>query len=413
MNQNFIIEDKTVTITDSVLKFFIFVTVLLPTGSIFSVNLKMLSLGAFLLLLILVKKNIVILKTVFSLVPVALFLLASSLYSFIIYKYDSSYIFFQAKDIFVFFLMFYILMQYARFENKYQYIADTIVKSLYYVGLIKIIILLYSFYIGVPVSFVILNISDFLNVPIMTYDIEDTYISRINFTSDLIIPISIFYLLMKFYRRGHSKIDTFMLIIILFSAFITMSRFQWAFTLVAIIFAILLNISNKKSFITLLFLTSLAFLSLTFESVQEALLARFDEKLVSASDLERIIQRQGIEQAISEAPLFGNGIGYYIPNLIRSDLAKYSYELQLHALIMQLGFFGFIIILLMILIPLIKSANGLSLNMFICYSGLVVIWISSSLFNPMLFSSSAGVAMALFYMISKLPWLRHHSSKYI
>lgn len=69
MNQNFIIEDKTVTITDSVLKFFIFVTVLLPTGSIFGVNLKMLSLGAFLLLMILAKKNIVILKTVFSLVP--------------------------------------------------------------------------------------------------------------------------------------------------------------------------------------------------------------------------------------------------------------------------------------------------------------------------------------------------------
>jgi len=408
MNQNFIIEDKTVTITDSVLKFFIFVTVLLPTGSIFGVNLKMLSLGAFLLLLILAKKNIVILKTVFSLVPVTLFLLASSLYSFIIYKYDSSYIFFQAKDIFVFFLMFYILMQYAKFENKHGYIADTITKSLYYVGLIKIIILLYSFYIGLPVSFVILNISDFLNVPIMTYDVEDTYISRINFTSDLIIPISVFYLLMKFYRGGYSKFDTFMLILILFSAFITMSRFQWAFTLVAIIFAILLNISNKKSFITLLFLTSLAFLSLTFQSVQEALLARFDEKLVSASDFERIIQRQGIEQAISEAPLFGNGIGYYIPNLIRSDLAKYSYELQLHALVMQLGFVGFIMIMVMIIVPLLKCGNGLPIKTYILYLILICIWVSSALFNPMLFSSAAGVAMALFYMISRLSWLRYH-----
>ncbi|QNX60679.1 O-antigen ligase family protein [Acinetobacter seifertii] len=326
------------------------------------------------------------------------------LYSFIIFKFDDSFVLSQAKDILVFFLMFYILTQYANFENKYEFIANTIIKALYYIGLIKVIILLYAFYVGLPVSFVILSLSEFFNTPIMTYDVENTYISRINFTSDLIIPISIFYMLMKFYRKGFSKFEAFMTLIILFSAFITMSRFQWAFSIVAIVFSIMMNVNNRKSFITLISISFISFISLTFQSVQEVLFARFDTKLVNASDMERVIQRQEIEKAISDAPLLGNGIGYYIPNLIRSDIAKYSYELQLHSLIMQLGLFGFVFIFFMILIPLISSAKYMSVNMFVCYFSLILIWISSALFNPMLFSSSAGISMALFYIISKISW---------
>lgn len=404
MNKKIVIEDKTKTLTDSFLSFFIFVTIILPTGSLFGINLKMLSLVGIFLLLVISKKNNILINTFFLLIPVAFFLASSMLYSFIIFKFDDSFVLAQAKDILVFFLMFYILTQYAKLENKYEFIANTIVKALYFVGLIKIIILLYAFYAGLPVSFVILSLSEFFNTPIMTYDVENTYISRINFTSDLIIPVSIFYMLMKFYRRGFTKFEAFMVLIILFSAFITMSRFQWMFSIIAIIFSIMMNINNKKSFIALIFISTISFFSLTFQSVQEALFARFDSKLVNASDIERIIQRQEIEKAIFDAPLLGNGIGYYIPNLIRSDVAKYSYELQLHSLIMQLGLLGFLFIFFMILMPLIRSARYMSVNMFICYFSLILIWISSALFNPMLFSSSAGISMALFYIISKVSW---------
>lgn len=404
MNKKIVIEDKTKTLTDSFLSFFIFVTIILPTGSLFGINLKMLSLVGVFLLLVISKKNNILINTFFLLIPVAFFLASSMLYSFIIFKFDDSFVLAQAKDILVFFLMFYILTQYAKLENKYEFIANTIVKALYFVGLIKIIILLYAFYAGLPVSFVILSLSEFFNTPIMTYDVENTYIARINFTSDLIIPVSIFYMLMKFYRRGFTKFEAFMVLIILFSAFITMSRFQWVFSIIAIIFSIMMNINNKKSFIALIFISTISFFSLTFQSVQEALFARFDSKLVNASDIERIIQRQEIEKAIFDAPLLGNGIGYYIPNLIRSDVAKYSYELQLHSLIMQLGLLGFLFIFFMILMPLIRSARYMSVNMFICYFSLILIWISSALFNPMLFSSSAGISMALFYIISKVSW---------
>ncbi|MDR7654221.1 O-antigen ligase family protein [Acinetobacter junii] len=404
MNKKIVIEDKTKTLTDSFLSFFIFVTIILPTGSLFGINLKMLSLVGVFLLLVISKKNNILINTFFLLIPVAFFLASSMLYSFIIFKFDDSFVLAQAKDILVFFLMFYILTQYAKLENKYEFIANTIVKALYFVGLIKIIILLYAFYAGLPVSFVILSLSEFFNTPIMTYDVENTYIARINFTSDLIIPVSIFYMLMKFYRRGFTKFEAFMVLIILFSAFITMSRFQWVFSIIAIIFSIMMNINNKKSFIALIFISTISFFSLTFQSVQDALFARFDSKLVNASDIERIIQRQEIEKAIFDAPLLGNGIGYYIPNLIRSDVAKYSYELQLHSLIMQLGLLGFLFIFFMILMPLIRSARYMSVNMFICYFSLILIWISSALFNPMLFSSSAGISMALFYIISKVSW---------
>jgi len=394
------------SLIDNVLKFFIYVTIVLPAGAIFGINLKMLSLGLFLFLLALDRKNNTLSKTIISIMPIIFFITLESLYSYSIFKYDDSFIFSQAKDIFVFFLMFYILIYYSEFNNKYNLVADTIVKGVFLVGLLKLFILLYSFYSNVPVSFLIVSISEFLNVPIMTYDVEDSYIARINFTSDLILPIVIFYLFMKFYKLNLRKFDIFLILIILFSALITMSRYQWAFSLVAILLSIFLNINNKRSFISLVFLFSLGFFSLTLKSVQEALLFRFDEKTVSSSDIERMVQKQRITESITDAPLFGNGIGYYMPDLVRSETLKYSYELQIHALIMQLGFFGTIVILLMILFPLIKSGRNLSIKIFISYIILIGFWISSALFNPMLFSSSAGIAMAFLFLISKMSWLR-------
>ena len=146
------------SLIDNVLKFFIYVTIVLPAGAIFGINLKMLSLGLFLFLLALDRKNNTLSKTIISIMPIIFFITLESLYSYSIFKYDDSFIFSQAKDIFVFFLMFYILIYYSEFNNKYNLVADTIVKGVFLVGLLKLFILLYSFYSNVPVSFLIVSI---------------------------------------------------------------------------------------------------------------------------------------------------------------------------------------------------------------------------------------------------------------
>ncbi|WP_369789084.1 O-antigen ligase family protein [Rouxiella sp. WC2420] len=394
------------SMADYLLSIFLYISIVLPSGSILGINVKIISLLLFFLGLLLLRHGVIIPKIIMSLVPIFVFLFLELTLSLFFLQYDDSYMIAQAKDIFVFFLMFYVCIIFAENRNGLESLMDKITSSIFVVGIIKILILVYSFVTGIQISTVIQKIADIYNVSIMSFDVEDSSISRINFTSDSIIFICIFYLFMKMFRGKFSKKDILYLMVICFSALITMSRFQWATCLASILFAVLINVRKKKSFIVMVLVCAAAVFSLSFQSVQEMITTRFDQKLVSSSDGARDLQRVGIEKKIDQSPILGNGIGYYIPDVIRSSDAKYSYELQLLALIMQLGMIGFLAVMIMILLPLLKAALGMSIITYCCFTIMTFVWISGALFNPILFSSSAGAAMAALYAIAKIPWMQ-------
>lgn len=392
--------------TDKLLSFFIYASIVLPTGSIFGINVKIISMVILLMGLIVYNKDFILSNLLIKMLPFIVFAMFEVMYSTVFLDYDKTYLISQIKDIFVFFLMFYVCVIYAKKICGYERLIDVIVKAAFLVGVMKIAILLYSFVSGIPVSYLIKAMGKMFGTSIMSFDVESSSISRINFTSDSILFICIFYLFMKIFRGGIKKIDYLFLSVICFSALLTMSRFQWAACGFSALAAMFINLKKKKSFLILCLFSTISLLSLSLPSVQEMIKTRFDERIVSSSDVERVLQRDAIYLAIDKSPVLGNGVGYYIPTMIRSTTAKYSYELQLQALVMQFGILGTSVIMLMVLIPLLYSSKKMSTLTWFSFISVISIWISGALFNPVLFSSSAGASMAAIFAIGNISWIK-------
>ncbi|MFX5307889.1 O-antigen ligase family protein [Acinetobacter baumannii] len=385
---------------DRLFELLIYSSIIMPSGTISGINFKLI-LVFILIGLIIVYRNKIIVNAFINIMPIIIFLLFCVFYSYLIYRFDSSFIFSQAKDILVFFVVFYVGISYAKNRYGYEELIKLTIRSVFLLGLIKLLIIVYSKISGIDVSIIIESISNIFGVSIMTFDVENSFLSRINFTSDSILPICIFFLTERLIKKGFSFKTLIVFLVICLSALLTMSRFQWAFSIVSVVLALLMNANNKKSFFAIVFLAIVGFSALSLSAVQQLIETRFDSRIVSASDIERTIQQKAIYYQINENPFFGSGIGSYIPNVIRSDYAKYSYELQIPALIMQLGFIGFFILIALIATPLISSMNHKKPITIFIFSVLIVFWLYGAMFNPILFSSSAGVVFMLIYAMLK------------
>ncbi|RYA58291.1 hypothetical protein DD598_31005, partial [Enterobacter cloacae complex sp. 2DZ2F16B1] len=162
-------------------------------------------------------------------------------------NYDIEYLPSQSKDIIVFFLMFYICSIYAGKYCGYEHLIKKITTAIFIVGIMKVMILAFSFATGTPVSVIIRQMGALFGTAIMTFDVESSSISRINFTSDSIIFICLFYLFMKLFREGFTKKDYVVLAVICLSALVSMSRFQWATCALSVMVALFLNLRKKKA----------------------------------------------------------------------------------------------------------------------------------------------------------------------
>ncbi|OUY06686.1 O-antigen ligase family protein [Acinetobacter populi] len=378
----------------------VWMNIVLPSGSLFGINVKFVILIIFIIYLILFNRSYILTKTFLSMIPIICFLMFEIVYAILFKEIDTNSMLGQTKDIFIFFTYFYLLIFY--FRNNLISLSNSIVSAAAFVGILKFILLFYGFAFGVSISELMNNIAQYTNTAIMTLEVSGGFLFRINYISDSIISVAVFYLLTEIYNA--KKIDKFMLIKFIalsFSALITMSRYQWAAYLMSIILTNLLYFKSKKAIATLIISSVFIFIVLLQESVQEMILLRFDSKTVDVSDIERVIQKNSIFSAIYDSPLLGNGIGYYIPNLIRSDVAKYLYELQIPALIMQFGVLGFIILLLITLFPLFNNLKRKNVLWLIVYCCVIGIWLGGAMINAILFSSSSALVFVLIYIYSQ------------
>lgn len=383
------------------LAFFLMVSIILPAGSISGVPVKIISLLALLIVMFFYRRGVFFANFVVFNVGIIIFLLLEILLSLYLSSLSSSLIISQAKDIYVFFLMFTICLSFENGKDIFVFILETVVISLSLVGVIKFLIIVYSFVKGVPVSVIVDMLSDVFNVTLMNFDIENSFIARINLPSDSIILISVYYLVSKFIKNNYRKIHIFYFSLILFSALITMSRYQWATIAITIILTLVCHLNSRKVVFVAVIIAIVCVAALSSESVQNMISARFDANTISASDSIRYVQQHKILNAIEERPLLGHGLGYYLPDYVRNNITLYAYELQIPALIMQIGLIGTLIVLSISLYPILLSSFKMKRIEMISLWSITAMFIAAAFFNPSLFSSSGGAGLVSLYALSR------------
>lgn len=380
------------------LKVFLVICVLLPTGSVFGINIKFISL--FLLLgsaVVLSRGKGMVKLFAGMIIPVLLIIVFTIITEFQLRLIPETIG--QVKDLLVFFLMGAIGYSLIEKDRRYEVITKTIIKALIFVGALKILILFFAIVTGGSVAGVVKGISSFFNTSLMTMETDDVVISRINFMSDYLLPVALYIMTREMIKKGSGAKSIIILLILLVSLTISLSRFLWGMGMLCVMLAVLSDIKKYKSIILILCTFAIVAFLLTLPAVQDLIEFRFSSKGAVESDNIRTRQFEVIYNSFLERPWLGNGLGYYVPSLIRSYLSRYSYELQIPALYMQIGVIGASISMLIILGTLLTQIKGLSVKLTLVYFILIAVWISGGFFNPVIFSSTGGVAFMLLYTV--------------
>lgn len=312
----------------------------------------------------------------------------------------------QAIQIAVFYLI--IALPFAVYsKDELGTIAtNLVVSSVVCVGIFKILIIAYATLKGVPVTTIVVLVARFFSANIMTYDLDDVALARINMPADIVLYGVMLFLVNKIFKDGLNIKLLAQVSIVAFSALIAMSRFQWAGMALAVALALMINIRNKKSVAIIFSGLILVIGALSTQTVQDILASRLDSKASSASDVIRDTQEKAIDRQIEMAPMLGHGMGSYAPDLIRSLNTPYSYELQIPAMIMQLGYIGTFLFFGVTLIPLLYSFSHARLSYIICGSIIYAWWILGGFFNPSIYSSSGGATLLFLCLMPFSPYFR-------
>ena len=271
--------------------------------------------------------------------------------------------------------------------------------------LLKTGMVVYAFARGVPVFSVVADVNTIFGSGLITLDAGAAF-GRIQFASDALIPICLFVLL-RYRHRLHiglvrALVSIFLLLVSVIYGF---SRYFWAYTAVAFVAGLLISKRDrlKAVLVPLLIAVVLAFLPLLTDLYQ----LRFSAEIAGSSDAVRVDQSKALQEFFLDAPLLGHGLGSYTPHIVRSEgsaTGRYSYEMQLLALLGQTGIVGmtFFLVLLGWYYRRILMNGYLSAVDRVGLGTLLVIWIAAGLYNPLLEGAVASVTYATLATMSGL-----------
>lgn len=193
-----------------------------------------------------------------------------------------------------------------------------------------------------------------------------------------------------------------------FYVFIVFSRvvfMQYALIFMVALFIIIRNLPNKKR--VLYILGGIVFLSIMYlilnhtsnigSTINELIELRFAGKQIEHSDDIRKGQFYYLFKGFCDHPLFGNGLGSYSRECIRSSVNPASYELEYVSFFFQFGLIGFILIIGMLMFIFFKETvlkcdtKTLEMMMFVNF----MIWAVKPFFNPQFLSSSSGMVISV------------------
>jgi hypothetical protein len=382
----------------------LFFYTVLPGGSVYGFNIKILFLGMYLVLLILylLRKKI----------PPAFYLKVFCLLLFVVYYImigalpftNSANAHIEGQ---LFFITFFFPIGIKLLIDEAILDPRKVVKFIVFAH--SFFILIKTFYFGMVFvgnmtpNDIVLIIHNVFNVKVMTLEIVPN-VTRIQFNLDLLtIIVFPIVLLSRQLKLNFTSIQLLLIHTLLFSnVLISFSRFIIAGYILIIVIHFFLSIRNFKSLISLGIILGIV-VYFSYDLVHEIIELRYSNKISASSDDTRFLQNTALTREFFKNPILGNGMGGFTKDVIRSPDLIFSYELQMLSFLMKFGVIGFslfVIFLFSFIYPVLKIGDWTTKIILISTYG---IWIGANLFNPYLISSFAAVIFTAFICLSNLP----------
>lgn len=227
-------------------------------------------------------------------------------------------------------------------------------------------------------------------------------LTRMGFSSDIVGGFALFAILCPSVSGICFRRTTAIVLIplLLASGLLSYGRYIWFIEIFAVVAALMIERRFKWLLAVVLGIASLTYVS--YDLLRPLLEARFSSDQTTDSDLIRVEQSKALAEEIRERPFFGKGLGTHVNGLIRSEQTQYSYELQWESLLMQIGVVG--------VMGIFVSIAAASRDLLAARSPakpwlgvLFALWLLGSWTNPYITSSFAGATfgmfMAMFYKL--------------
>lgn len=279
-----------------------------------------------------------------------------------------------------------------------------VVYSVTAAAILKVSVILYALVRGIPVMQMVEVLDKVFNTELMSMDLGDV-LGRIQFISDELIPICVFTLLRHRDRLKLSNTGAaVMMLLLVISVLFSFSRFFWGFTAFAFLVGLLLGKRDRFQ-LTLIIVLGLAVVA-SLPALVSLYQLRFSAAIAGGSDEQRTQQIPPLERFFVAAPFFGHGIGSYTTENIRgtTEAGRAAYEVQLLSIPAQIGMIGTALFFILGFYyfdhlwwrsPLVWSDRiGISL--------LLAFWIAAGLINPLLFHPLSGVNYAALAALAAL-----------
>jgi len=350
--------------------------------------------------------------------PFIIFILIEVIYS-ISNGNDLANIIGQSRDILLAIIVFAFLLSSSFTSMSVNYNIYKSLRNVFvFIGVVKILVIIFAAVTGTQVSDIISWFRDTWNIQMMSLGVQDSIFFRLQIPLDSAVPFMIYFVLQEIFKKKFEKKLLYLyLFILLISMLLTLSRAFWAETILMLGLCYIFEADSKrklKTFIaTFVSLSFLYFLTPVGDSINRVIESRFGSSANVnnvASDHERLIQNLSLSNAFFDSPILGHGLGYYVPNMIRSVDTKYLYESQTLSMLMDIGVLGCVVFLLLLLIVIFNQNRSIKSNVNSNFMVLVFIglWVFSGSVNPLLFGASGGTIL---FMIANFNRMTKNNSE--
>jgi hypothetical protein len=384
------------TLSGFAFQIFLFLSLVMPSGHIGSINVKLISFIVVLALILLSNVNVSLnyLVAVLCAFIASIIWLAMGINNLGSVAMPVAQL--RAIDITILIPMFtYIMLKNEILGPKNIY--SIIIYAVTFIGATKLLLLLYAATMHIDFIGLTQSIGRYFDTQIMTMPIGG-FLYRFEMPSDLAGPIAIYSLLLgKSFgldRTFGKRSAHILIMVIIFTAFTSYSRYIWADLIAAIIIATPYSRIARQYLLAFGLFAGLI-IALDHAWIQ-AFISRFSSSATVISDNIRLKELPILLKQFETSPIIGHGLGFHAPHFIRDQHDKFSYELQWVALLMQIGVVGvagIMALLTLVARPfLFLPLNKMNVTLLIMFT----LWIASGFFNPYLTSSAAGAIFSFF-----------------
>lgn len=350
-----------------------------------------------------------VLKSFFlKITPFVIFLLLACFYSISEKINVSGLAFGEARDILLSAIVAVFLICCCESSERNRIIIYRSIKRVFVtIAIAKVLVIFYSMISGISMKDIILWIRDVWNIQMMSLGVEGTIFFRLQIPLDSAVPFFMYFMTKEIIFSTRGKLLLYSeCILLVISILLTLSRTFWAEAVLITFLAICFEGGITRFFKIIISLSVILLLMLYVTPIGDAVYkiveSRFGDNSAAnmSSDIERIWQNRMLYNEFINSPILGHGLGYFIPNAIRSETVPYLYESQSLSMLMVLGVFGSAVLLLLyvyLCMSTVYKDNGGGIKIIVPIIFLML-WVFSGSVNPLLFGASGGVIL---FFISK------------